>query len=215
MSSVDEMLIGDIIPVIGIMAEDRAGKDTVAGMLVERGWHRTAFADRLKEAVEVINPRIKIPYRGSMRLNEAIETYGEDWVKESCPEYRDFLVSFGTKALRQNLGMQTIWIDYAVNAVNSIRNWHNLPTGVVITDVRDELEVKAVTQALGGYIVELRSSRGRGFYASQEQVDAMRSHVSHVLVNDGTLDDLEVQVVRMEELILSEYTEEVENDCAS
>lgn len=215
MNNVDEMLIGDIIPVIGIVAEDRAGKDTVAEMLVERGWHRVAFADRLKEAVEVINPRIKIPYRGSMRLNQAIETYGEDWVKESCPEYREFLVSFGTKALRQNLGMRNIWIDYTVNAVNSVRNWFELPVGVVITDVRDELEAKAVTQALGGYVVELRGSRGKGFYAPQEQVDAMRTHVSHVLVNDGTLDDLAVQVARMEELILSEHVEEAVNDCAA
>lgn len=215
MSNMEEMLIGDVIPVIGIMAEDRAGKDTVGDMLIERGWHRVAFADRLKEAVEVINPRIKIPYRGSMKLNDAIDTYGEDWVKDACPEYREFLVAFGTDALRNNLGLQTIWIDYTVNAVNSVRNWHELPTGVVITDVRDELEAKAVTRALGGYVVELRSGRGKGFYAPQEQVDAMRTHVSHTLVNDGTLDDLEVQVGRMESLILSEYAEEAVSDCTS
>lgn len=214
MNNMEEMLIGDIIPVIGIMAEDRAGKDTVGEMLIERGWHRVAFADRLKEAVEVINPRIKIPYRGSMKLNDAIDTYGEDWVKDTCPEYREFLIAFGTDALRNNLGMQNIWIDYAVNAVNSVRNWHELPVGVVITDVRDELEAKAVMQELGGYVVELRSDRGRGFYAPQGHVDAMRAQVSHVLVNDGTLDDLEIQVARMESLILSEYVEEVVNDCA-
>lgn len=215
MNNIDESPIGDLFPVIGIMAEDRAGKDTMADMLVERGWHRIAFADRLKEAVEVINPRIKIPYRGSMRLNEAIETYGEDWVKSTCPEYREFLISFGTNALRWSLGMNTIWVDYVVNSVEAIANWEIPPVGVVITDVRDLLEAVTVVDQLGGYLIELRSSRGKGHYAPDEQVHQMRKMVSHTVTNNGTLKDLELQVLRMEELILADYTEEGVNDCAS
>lgn len=200
-----EAPLGDYLPVIGLMAEDRAGKDTVADMLVEKGWYKIAFADRLKSAVHVLNPRILVPYKGSMKLNKALAEYGEDWVKENCPEYREMLIAFGTKTLRQHLGLQYIWIDHVIQHLVRMDRWDECPKGVVITDVRDPLETIAVTEELGGYIVELKSSRGKGHYASPEELEVMRPRVSHVINNNGSLADLQVEVNRLEALIMKEY----------
>lgn len=200
-----EAPLGDYIPVIGLMAEDRAGKDTVADMLVEKGWLKVAFADRLKAAVHALDARIKVPFNGSMKLNVALERWGEDWVKENCPEYRELLINFGTKTLREHMGLQYIWIDSVLQYLARIDRWDEVPKGVIITDVRDPLETIAVAEELGGYIVELRSSRGRGHYATEEQLAVMRPRVSHVISNNGTLEDLQLEVDRLESLIMKEY----------
>lgn len=200
-----EAPLGDYLPVVGLMAEDRAGKDTVADMLVEKGWYKIAFADRLKAAVHVLNPRILVPYRGSMKLDKALEEYGEEWVKENCPEYREMLISFGTKTLREHLGLQYIWIDQVVQHLVRMDRWDERPRGVVIADVRDPLEAITVAEELGGYIVELKSTRGRGHYATEEQLAVMRPRVSHVISNNGSLEDLQLEVNRLEDLIMKEY----------
>lgn len=202
----DAPLLGDVLPVVGLMAEDRAGKDTVADILVKQGWHKFAFADALKEALYVLNPRVQLTFNHrSFPLQELLDDRGEEWVKERCPEYREMLIRFGTTTLREHLGLQYIWIDRLIQRICHADNWVTEPKGIVITDVRDPLEVNAVTEELGGYIVELRSSRGAGHYASPEQLEVMRERVSHVLTNNSTLTDLRRETLMLEALILREY----------
>ena len=202
----DTPLLGDALPVIGLMAADRAGKDTVADILVEQGWHKFAFADALKEAIYVLNPRIQFSTSpSSFPLQELLDNFGEEWVKENCPEYREMLIRFGTETLREHLGLQYIWIDRLIQRICRADNWLTEPKGIVITDVRDPLEVNAVAEELGGYIVELKSSRGAGHYATPEQLELMRERVSHVITNDSTLEDLRRETLMFEALILREY----------
>lgn len=205
----DTPLLGDTLPVIGLMAADRAGKDTVANVLVEQGWAKFAFADALKEAIYVLNPRVAVGYN-SFFLQDLLDDNGEEWVKEHSPEYREMLIRFGTETLREHLGFQYIWIDKLLQRISSADKWVIPPKGIVITDVRDPLEVTAVTEELGGYIIELRSSRGAGHYASDEQLDEMRQRVSYVITNDSSLEDLHREALMLEGLILKEY--EVEQD---
>lgn len=206
-----EPFLGDYLPVIGIFAEDRAGKDTAASYLVEKyGFYRIAFADRMKDAYHDLNPRIAVPYKGTMKLQEAFKTYTEDWIKEHCPDYREGLVNFGTKVLRRNLGMERIWVDHLINHIDNMPKWVNHPEGVVIPDVRDQLEGHAVTQELGGYVIELRSQRGEGHYGTKEDVATLKDLASYVIVNDGSKEDLHGQLDLMVATIMRDYDMEEE-----
>ena len=202
-----EPLLGDFFPVIGIMAEDRAGKDTMAAHLVEaHGFNRLAFADRMKECMAAMpSIRIRVPFNGTMPMGKALEYYSEDWVKENCPDYRALMVEFGTRTVREAMGLQTFWIDSLTSQANAMRNWIAEPAGLVIPDVRDPLEAKAVTEELGGYLIELRSNRGKGHYAAEGQLHEMRRMVGYTLTNNTTIEDLQRQVDNMLAVILRDY----------
>lgn len=203
----EEPLLGDLFPVIGIMAEDRAGKDTAAAHLVEaHGFRRLAFADRMKECMAAMpSIRIRVPWNGTMPLGQALDYYSEDWVKENCPDYRALMVEFGTRTVREAMGLQTFWIDSLVNQANAMRNWMTEPAGLVIPDVRDPLEARAITNELGGYLIELRSNRGKGHYATEEQLREMRHEVGYTLTNNSTIEDLQRQMDNMLAVILRDY----------
>jgi len=107
--------------IIGLSGFARAGKDETAKVLVEQfGFKQVAFADKLREFLYALNPRVK--YEGvedkyAMRewsVRQVIDEFGWQGYKETgfSNEIRVLLQRLGTEAGRQTL-WDTIWIDAA------------------------------------------------------------------------------------------------------
>lgn len=206
-----EPLLGDFMPVIGLFAQDRAGKDTAASYLVERyGFYRRAFADSMKEAMAVLNPIVALSNGVYVRVGDFVEEHGEDELKKWSSDYRELMIRFGTGLMREHMGYNRVWMDKLVHHVDGMRNWHHVPNGLVIPDVRDPLEAKIVVEELGGYVIELRSDRGQGFYGDEAQVAKAREYVTYTVSNNATISDLHLQLDRMLAGIFRDYNVDLE-----
>ena len=130
---------------IGMVGYAQAGKDTFAGYL---GFHRIAFADKLKALALEINPIIvpaPIPEWGNEYLSDVIEAGGWEWAKSDVRGVREFLQNLGM-ALRNQIG-ENVWVDAAFQGYDP-----DVPT--VVTDVRFPNEIAHIKK-LGGIIVRI------------------------------------------------------------
>lgn len=138
--------------IVGLSGFARAGKDETAKVLVEQhGFIQVAFADKLREFLYVLDPRVK--YEGvedkyAMRewsVRQVIDEFGWQGYKETgfSNEIRVLLQRLGTEAGRETL-WDTIWIDAA---------FAGLPEDarVVVSDARFFNEFDAV-RARGGEV---------------------------------------------------------------
>lgn len=175
--------------IIGLSGYARCGKDSVANILVELGWHRMSFADRLKLAVKELDPIIDgiTDYSLSMYWDDTKSTTENwDYLKDNFPEVRRMLQRMGTEVGRKLFG-DNFWVQQAFAAI---------PEGthrVVFTDCRFPNEAASV-RARGG---ELWRVNRPGFgpvngHASETSLDDYTFDV--IIDNDGTLDDLHNQV---------------------
>ncbi|MDG4801735.1 hypothetical protein [Micromonospora sp. WMMD980] len=148
----------------------RAGKDSVAGRLVDRyGFVRYAFADELKRAALALDP-IVTPVdtvAGSVRLSELVALVGWEAAKEHR-EVRRLLQHYG-------VAIRDIEPDFWVRAV--MRHVEREPRPVVITDVRFPNEAGAI-EAVGGVLV-------RVIRPGQDESD---QHVSETALRDCSTD---------------------------
>lgn len=165
---------------IGLAGYAQSGKDTVAGILVERhGFTRVAFADTLKQVAYEIDPLVDY-FDWTERLTEVVDRYGWDEAKQ-FPHVRAILQRLGV-AVRNNLG-ETTWIDAAMR--KAARHEH-----VVISDVRFRNEADAI-KAAGGEMWRIK----------RPGVEAVNGHISEhdlqgytrydrIVNNDSTIHDL-------------------------
>ena len=66
--------------IIGLSGYARSGKDTVAQVLVEKyGFQRIAFADKIREFLYDLNPRLDHTLKDSLRLRDIVDVNG--WEK--------------------------------------------------------------------------------------------------------------------------------------
>jgi hypothetical protein len=122
---------------IGITGRARHGKDTVASFLVrERGFHRYAFADQLRELALRVNPLVDFGGEdeydySTMRLREYVHQVGWETAK-SNGEVRRLLQQLGAGA--RDIFGPDVW----VQALE--RYWKEepgrTPDRLVISDVR-------------------------------------------------------------------------------
>lgn len=193
--------------VLGLSGYARAGKDAAARALLEEGWQRRAFADKMRDFCYAADPLIPVtprarlalarrssggvtlnerlraftpPWRTHERLAGLVDRYGWDAVKVSCDEVRRTLQRTGTDAGRNVLG-QDVWVRAATE---------HLPEGhVVFTDVRFPQEADAV-RALRGKVIRIVRP-GTGPVNGHSSEIAMDDYpFDAVIVNDGTQDDL-------------------------
>lgn len=167
-----------MIPLIGVTGLARAGKDSLARILVERhGYKRVAFADALKEAVAAIAGEPVILFHSDVSKEEFSTTLGTT--------RRKALQVVGA-AVRDNLD-EMVWVRRAV------MKWNLAgcpPT--VISDVRYENEAKAILE-LGGCIIKLnRPGAGLTGEAAAHKSEAgiPGDLVTVEIQNDGTLGEL-------------------------
>lgn len=165
--------------VIGLTGKARAGKDTVARMLVHNfGLSRLSFAESLKEAAYKVfgfDPDLDGPDK------EQVDPY---WKMSPRQIWQDF-----GQCLKGQFGAG-LWI-------RSLQHQYGHLLAVrpcVITDVRFDFEASWIRDELGGVIWQI----------TRPDTSPVRDHVSergvspHLIdvsiCNDGTLDDLRSQV---------------------
>lgn len=165
---------------VGLHGWQGAGKDTVAGILAERGFERIAFADPMREALYKLDPHIA----GGWSLRMLVDVSGWDSVKREYPEVRGLLQRFGTEVGREMWG-EDFWVRQGLaQAAGKPR--------VVVTDVRFENEVAAIKQAGGFMFRVVRPGYGpREGHASEGDL----SHLcDRTIDNSGDLEHLRREV---------------------
>lgn len=166
--------------IIGLHGDAGAGKDTVGGMLVGRGFEAVSFADPIYRAASVITGMTMQEMKDREKKEAPIP-----WLGKSP---RQILQTLGTEWGRQMIH-EDIWIMLCMNRCFGVAN-------VVITDVRFDNEAEAIRQNGGVLVKIVRSAAGlggdTGRHASESGVS---EHLIHErLRNDGTIDDLAAEV---------------------
>lgn len=182
-------------PIIGISGRMRAGKDTVAKILIKQGFTKVAFADPLREALEALDPWI-IPnheereYPGSGMggafLSTLRATHSWEDLKNSpwSDEVRRLMQRFGTEVGRDTFD-PGFWVDRWASAISKLDTLR-----VVSPDTRFSNEADAIKRR-GGFVLEVqRPDLARGVN-SEHVSETNLPEPTHVIVNDGTLADLE------------------------
>lgn len=146
---------------LGLNGAAGAGKDTFGFVLRDEfGYHKAAYADKLREALETLDPTIvangehhgPLPagYRGPVYrgLAHAINEYGWEGYKTSpfSMDIRRLIQVMGTEVGRGIAG-ENVWINATFKGLN-------LDNNNVITDVRFPNEAEAIKEA-GGYIIHI------------------------------------------------------------
>lgn len=150
---------------IGVTGLAGAGKDTVGQYLVqEYNFKRMAFADKLKEFCEQIDPDCK----------RMVNKFGWDNAKR-LPRYRELQQSVGHGA-REVFG-ENFWISQVMN---------NLHENTVITDVRYKNEFDAVRDA-GGYVIRVFRPELQPVNNHITEVGHLSLPVDYTIINDDDI----------------------------
>jgi hypothetical protein len=184
--------------IIGLAGYARSGKDEAANALIERGWRQAAFADKLKDFLYQVNPLIPGHYgAGSLRLRQLVDSTGWDYAKVTYPEVRSLLQRTGTEAGRRVLG-DDVWVD-------ALFREHADAPALVVTDCRFPNEAEAVAKQ-GGVMIRVERpgvgpARDRYGRAHVSETSLNDWPFDHVLVNDGSVDDLHRKLHGVAELV--------------
>lgn len=181
------------ITLLGLSGYAQSGKDTAAAELARYGWHRHAFADKLRECAYALNPIIlTLPNGMVLRLQQIVDSTGWESAKEVYPEVRRTLQRLGTEAGRDILG-QDVWVDAAMAEVPPYQH-------AVFTDMRFPNEAARIRDE-GGILIRItRPGVGPAtapdgtVHLSEVALDGWEFDVS--LVNDGTPADLGGRLAR-------------------
>jgi hypothetical protein len=181
--------------IVGVSGKKRHGKNSASESLVrELGATEVAFGGPLKRAVYALNPILwswrwlaRALLGKPMRLAELVDAVGWEQAKE-VPEVRRLLQKMSTEVGRDILGQDT-WVRAAMTEAASIDG------PVVITDVRHHNEVAAIRAARGILLrVERPSVASTDTHPSETQLDDYDGFDA-VLVNDGTIADLQARAL--------------------
>jgi hypothetical protein len=191
-----------VIQIIALTGYAGSGKDTIAECLIDQGWHRLAFADRLKEMAWDIDPVVDWDEFG---LPVYLQTYAAQEEPEVSMELakkysafgRMFLQNLG-QAVRDHIGPDTwvnmlerdAWEEHQVNGTEKF----------IITDLRYPNEVDWVEQnTLSSKNLIVRIERpGVGpvnSHVSDAGMDRLKWRTDFTLVNDGTPQEAADQIL--------------------
>ena len=166
--------------IIGLSGYAQSGKDSVAKILVEEyGYTRIAFADKIKELLYEINPRVN-----DRQLQQWVAIQGWDATKE-IPEVRMMLQNLGVGG-RKIIGNK-LWIKVAMMQYEPMKHF-------VFTDVRFTNEAEMIKD-YGGHIwrVERPGVKPVNDHVSESELNVW--NFDEMIYNAGTLEDL-AEVVR-------------------
>jgi hypothetical protein len=178
---------------VGLTGFAGVGKDTVAGLLVERGFRQYAFADKVKEVAVALAPQLMLP--SGVSLQNVLDKYGSlEAAKRVYPGVRDILKAIGgagdgSSGLKRVLGAD-IWVRALVEQVQEEFDWSFAKVcefnNIVISDVSFELESELIDD-FGGVLVEVIRPGFNG-----RRVDGPVADTTHAvkLINAGGLAEL-------------------------
>jgi len=173
--------------IVGLTGYAQSGKDTVAQILVNKyGFTRVAFADKIREFLYELNPVIK----DGVKLREFVDAHGWDVAKVQESEVRRLLQEIGLTA--RKVFNDDFWIRQALEP-------HQVFERMVITDVRFENEAEHI-KLIGNWLdqpaeiwrIKRTNTDAVNDHVSESQMDGYK--VDRILVNRGTLDELELLV---------------------
>lgn len=196
--------------VIGITGKKRAGKDSLADVLVsEFGFARLAFADPLKEAVLEADPFVEIvfpdgacgddeccgpsyDYEEYLRISDLVDRYGWEQAK-AFPDVRRLLQDFGQSIRAID---PEFWVRATLDKIEfeRARTWDGsvvktLPAGFVVTDVRYINEADAL-RSRGAEIVRVVRPETQDGDAHESETEMDGYPVDLNILNTGTLGGL-------------------------
>lgn len=175
--------------IIGLSGYARSGKDEAAIALQDIGFHRVAFADKLRDVIYALNPIVNptkenyfVQHKVPVLLQEVIDDFGWGGYKETQygTEIRRLLQRLGTEAGRQTL-WDSIWVDAAFAGAPDGAN-------IVVTDCRFPNEAEAIKER-GGEVwrITREGVRPANSHASETGLDDWDFDVR--INNEGTLED--------------------------
>ncbi|MFE0104164.1 hypothetical protein [Streptomyces sp. NPDC059009] len=179
-------------PLIGFAGAARVGKDSAAQALLELGWKRRAFADKVRDMLYAMNPVLSEPnYKdGFTNVRHEVDYYGWDHVKDNYPEARNYLQRLGTEGGRGVLG-ENVWVDALFR---DSETWG--PT--VITDVRFPNEVRAIWDRGGIVVWIVRPGQTRSPESHHISENALKGWtLDDVILNDGSVQQLHDRVMQL------------------
>lgn len=157
--------------IVGLAGYARSGKDSAADALESIGFCRIAFADKLREFMYEMNPKISSGIGTYSDLRDIIDTNGWDGYKKTVwsSDIRRWMQVVGTNCVRDILGPDT-WAIATFDAMNPSVNY-------VITDVRFPNEAREIW-ARGGLI----------YRVWRPGVEPANNHHSETALDNVTLD---------------------------
>lgn len=175
---------------IGLSGKAGSGKDTVAGILYRLyGLHTLHFADPLKTAARVIfgftSPQLYDPVH-----KESVDSY---WGFSP----RKALQLLGTEGCRSVFGGD-VWVRSLMKKLISLPQ---IIPGVAVADVRFIEEFEAL-KSCGGFMVRIHRPFSTTLctnHASEIDLDNRNLDWDFEILNSGTLEDLELQSIRLYE----------------
>ena len=176
-------LIGLYSPVM------QSGKSEVALWLAAAyGVVRLPFAGPLKQMARVL-------FRSFGFDETTVERMMNGDLKEKhCPELnaspRYIMQTLGTEWGRKTI-KDSLWVDAALS---DARNYMNQYRSVALDDMRFENEAKAILERGGEIWKVIRSGAPKPAYNHPSEGLLEGFEFDHVIVNDGTIDDLRSQV---------------------
>lgn len=175
--------------IVGICGRKRAGKDTVGSMMIRYlGGRKRSLADPMKEVASIMFGWDA----------ERIEQHKEETDPKWGISPRQFLQVFGTEFAQHMLSDmfpsykaitgRKLWVNNLIDNASK-DNYY-----VFVCDVRFLHEAEAIRQQKGSMIIKVIRP---GYFcedshSSEQDIDKIE--YDHLIVNDGTLDDLNVKV---------------------
>jgi hypothetical protein len=180
--------------IIGLTGHYGSGKDAAGAVLVARGFRRLAFADLVREEVELQKWPACMPWRLRLRFAfdwlwglDGADLAEEIWAKPTTPRMRKLLQWWGTEYRRAE--DHHYWVRRLGNVLASDKSGNDY----VITDVRFEDEAFLIRQHWGEVWRITRPGCEGDAHESERGIDHICPDL--VIANDGTLEELKERVL--------------------
>lgn len=168
--------------IIGIAGKKRAGKDTIAREFIRRGFQHDSFAGPIRRFVADLigyeitddNKEATICWAPHLTPRMLMQTVGTEWGRAMDPD---------------------LWVKSFINRVNG---------NIVAPDVRFENEASAIRNA-GGLMIHVQRNIAHNDNHASEAGVGVRFDLGDILINNnGTVEALMKQAVRIAEGCISE-----------
>ena len=182
------------VTVVGIMGNKGSGKGTIANRFVEHGYIELSFANAVKKAVSNI---FSWPFELLLGNTEESRIFRETedlwWSKKLGKRItpRIILQEFATNTMRNNFH-QDIWL---LTVEREIYDYEKLgQTKFVISDLRFENEHSWIRTFLNNKIISVTRPCNQSYDIHESETSWLSLSRDYELVNDSTIEELNIKV---------------------
>lgn len=173
--------------IVGFAGLARSGKDTASEALSD--WRRLKFADGVYEGYLKLDPLIEVGLCSFMRLSDAVEKWGWEYLKENSRDVRRGLQRYGTEAGREIHG-ENCWVNALLRKM--MKEFNSGVTRFRITDVRFPNEYEPIKKHGGIVLGIVRPGVTRiNNHISESFFDQIHDRL---ILNDGSIAELHHKV---------------------